>query len=214
MVSIDAKEQCLVSQLYHRICAGHFYEPDVAALLILLRRHAEKYSPVRELSDFIAHREKDRGTLKTYMDDVVRYIRKRTQRVSTNPIHSATDFKYSLNATLIAFNLSPLDSNLTNDLLTCIMSLLQDVRLMHDGIEISRLQLGRFRKNELWLAGIARIPPVKTNTGIVPAVIAPVLIVPNTYCSSQKTFGPFPGLVEAKCKNGQLRLYLGGRKVT
>jgi hypothetical protein len=210
MVSIDAKEQFLVSQLYRRICARHFYEPDVAALLILLRRHAEKYSPVKELSDFIAHREKDRGTLKTYMNDLVRYFRKETQRVSTDPIHSATDFKYSLNATLIAFNLSPLDSNLTNDVLTCIMSLLQDVRLMHDGIEISRLRLVRFRKNELWLAG--SIPPLKT--GIVHAVMAPVLIVPNTYCSSQKTFGPFPGLVEAKCKNGQLRLYLGGREVT
>jgi hypothetical protein len=212
MFSIDAKEQFL-SQLYQRICASHFYERDVAALLILLRRHAEKYSPVRELSDFIAHREKDRGTLKTYMEDVVRYIRKGTERVSTHPIHSATDFKYSLNATLIAFNLSSLDSNLTNDVLTCIMSLLQDVRLMHDGIEISRLQLGRFRKNELWLAGIMSRPPLKTSTGIV-TVIAPVLIVPNTYCSSHKTFGPFPSLVEAKCTNGQLRLYLGGREVT
>jgi hypothetical protein len=213
MVSIDAKEQCLVSQLYHRICAGHFYEPDVAALLILLRRHAEKYSPVNELSDFIAHREKDRGTLKTYMNDIVRYFRKETQRLSTNPIHSATDFKYSLNATLMAaFELSPLDSNLTNDILTCIMSLLQDVRLMHDGIEITRLRLGRFRKNELWLAGIIGIPPLKT--GIVHPVIAPVLIVPNTYCSTHKTVGPFHSLVEAKCKNGQLRLYLGGREVT
>jgi hypothetical protein len=85
---------------------------------------------------------------------------------------------------------------------------------MHDGIEISRLGLGRFRKNELWLAGIVSGPPLKTNTAIVYGVIAPVLIVPNTYCSSHKTFGPFPSLVEAKCANGQLRLYLGGREVT
>jgi len=202
---VDTKEELLVGDLYRRIKAYKFHECDVLAFLILLRPHSVANSPVRELSDFIAHREKDRGTLKTYMHDVARYVRKETQRVSTNRMHSATDFKYSLNATLIAFKLSPLDSNLTNDVLTCIVSLLQDVRLMHDGIEIGRLRLGRFRKNELWLAG--SIPPLHD-------LIAPVLIVPNTYCSSHKMFGPFPSLVEAKCANGQLRLYLGGREVT
>ena len=64
---MDAKEKVLVADLYKRIATRTFHERDVLALLILLREHAPKGSPVGELSDFVAHREKDRGSLKTYV---------------------------------------------------------------------------------------------------------------------------------------------------
>jgi hypothetical protein len=88
------------------------------------------------------------------------------------------------------------------------MSLLQEVRLSHNKVEIGRLALTRFKK-ELCLLGAIIMPgPKKTRVNF------PALIVPNTYCSSrdEKKLGAFPGLVEAKCTNGRLRLYVGGKE--
>jgi hypothetical protein len=123
-------------------------------------------------------------------------------------VHSAAAFRDSLNATLAKFKLSPLNPGVTDDVLACVMSLLQEVRLSHNKVEIGRLELARFKK-ELWLLGAITMPgPKKTR------VIFPALIVPNTYCSSgdEKKLGAFPGLVEAKCTNGRLRLYVGGKE--
>ena len=61
---MDAKERWLIEQTLVTLEAGTFSERDVLALLILLRRHAQPTSVIREFGDFVAHREKDRGILK------------------------------------------------------------------------------------------------------------------------------------------------------
>ena len=209
---MDTKEELLVGDLYRRIKAYEFHECDVLAFLILLRPHSAANSPVRELSDFVAHREKDRGALKTYVHHVLTYcnavVAKRAAQVQIGAVHSAAAFRDSLNATLAKFKLTPLDSDVTNDLLACVMSLLQDVRLFHNGVEIGRLGLGRLKK-ELWLLGAITMPGPKK----IP-VIFPALIVPNSYCSSgeEKKLGAFSGLVEARCTKGRLRLYVGSKE--
>jgi hypothetical protein len=70
---MDAKEHLLAGDLYRRIRAHTFHERDVLAFLILLRPYSVAGSPVRELSNFVAHREKDRGSLKTYVHYVLTY---------------------------------------------------------------------------------------------------------------------------------------------
>ena len=209
---MDAKEHLLVGDLYRRIRTHTFHERDVLAFLILLRPYSVAGSPVRELSDFVAHREKDRGSLKTYVHHVLTYgeavVAKRAAQVQIGVVHSAAAFRDSLNATLAKFKLSPLNPDVTDDVLACVMSLLQEVRLFHNGVEIGRLGLGRLKK-ELWLLGAITMPGPKK----IP-VIFPALIVPNTYCSSgeEKKLGAFSGLVEAKCTNGRLRLYVDGKE--
>ena len=54
---MDSKEKHLVDELCRRCTQQIFHERDVLALLILLRGHSAAESPVRELADFIAHRE-------------------------------------------------------------------------------------------------------------------------------------------------------------
>jgi hypothetical protein len=209
---VDAKEEVLVGDLYRRVKAYKFHERDVLAFLILLRLHSAANSPMRELSDFVAHREKDRGALKTYVHHVLTYcdavVAKRAAQVQIGAVHSAVAFRDSLNATLAKFKLTPLNSDVTNDLLACVMSLLQDVRLFHNGVEIGRLVLGRLKK-ELWLLGAITMPGPKK----IP-VTFPALIVPNNYCSSgdEKKLGAFNGLVEARCTKGRLRLYVGSKE--
>lgn len=208
---MDAKEKALVGDLYGRVVDRTFHERDVLALLILLREHAAKASPVRELSDFVAHREKDRGSLKAYVHHVVAYgealVKRTPAQLKIDVVHSGDAFCQSLNLVLQEFGLSPLARDATDDILTCVMSLLQDVRLFHDKTEIGRLGLGRFKK-ELWLWGAVVMPPKNVQ------VVFPALIVPNKYCSSGdvKQRGSFPGLVEARCTKGRLRLYVGGKE--
>lgn len=209
---MDAKEELLVGDLYRRIKSYKFHERDVLAFLILLRPHSVANSPVRELSDFVAHREKDRGVLKTYVYHVLEYgkavLAEKAAQVQIGVVHSAAAFHDSLNTTLEKVMLAPLGPDVTDDLLACIMSLLQEVKLFHAGAEIGHLGLGRFNK-ELWLCGAITMPGPKK----IP-VIFPALIVPNKYCSSgeEKKLGAFSGLVEARCTKGRLRLYVGGKE--
>lgn len=149
---MDPKEELLVSNLYRRITAYKFHECDVLALLSLLRPHSTKKSPVHEFSDFVAHREKDRGALKTYIDNAIKLcdamVNKTAMRLEVGAVHSADSFRDSLNETLAKFKLPPLALHVTNDILACVMSLLQDVRVF-DGnkVEIGRFLLGRRQKD-------------------------------------------------------------------
>ncbi len=208
---MDAKEQRLVGDVYRRIMERAFHELDVLALLIVLRPYAASGSPVRELSDFVAHREKDRGSLKTYVHHVVAYgealVNKTAAHLKIDVVHSAQAFRESLNLALAQFKLAALASDFTDDVLACVMSLLQDVRLLHEKKEIGRLWLGRVEK-ELWLCGEIVMPPKQVR------VVFPALIVSNNYCSSGdiKKLGAFTGLVEARCTKGRLRLYVDGKE--
>jgi hypothetical protein len=64
---IDKKEQFLISTYHERLIQKQFDELDVFSLLILLRRHCDKHSPIFEIANFIAHRERDRGDIWKYM---------------------------------------------------------------------------------------------------------------------------------------------------
>lgn len=209
---MDAKEVRLVSDLYARVSKATFHERDVLALLILLRPRAAEHSPTRELSDFIAHREKDRGALKAYVKHIVDYLdagfTNRSATLKIDVVHTRDAFRGSLNKTLSEHKLPPLTRESADDVLACVMSLLQDVRLFDRRTEIGRLGLVRLGK-DLHLAAQVVAQPQR-----IP-LIAPALIVPNMYCATVKGggLGPFGGLVEARCTNGRLRLYANGKVV-
>lgn len=205
---MDAKEERLIVEVHRRIKDCSFHERDILALLILLRPYAEIGSPVRELGDFVAHREKDRGALKNYIQHVVRYVEAIANRnagqAKIEAVHSSAAFHASLNVVLSALKLDGLAIYESDSVLVCVMSLLQDVRLFHNKDEIGRLGLYKY-SNELWLCGMIEMPPF---LGI--QVVFPALIVQNRYCPTCASGVPghFPDLVEAKCDEGQLRLYL------
>lgn len=206
---MDAKESHLVADLHQRITSRSFHERDILGLLILLRDHAADASPVRELGDFVAHREKDRGALKKYVQHVAAYLEAAVKRtpaqVKIEFVHSRAAFCDSLNAVFARFSLPPLPAHLGDDVLACVMSLLQDVRLFHNRKEIGRLGLGRFN-NELWLCAAV----VEPSKGV--HMVFPAFGVPNRYCSAGdvQRLGAFSGLVEARCTEGRLRLYVHG----
>lgn len=209
---MDAKETNLVRDLHQRVVARTFHERDILALLILLREHSPKLSAVRELADFVAHREKDRGSLKAYVHHVVKYgealVNGTAASLKIDVVHSADDFHGSLNAVLGTFGLAAVPREISDDVLACVMSLLQDVRLVHEKREIGRLGLVRLKKDLMICAAIVMRPKNVT-------VVFPALIVANRYCSSgdHQRLGTFSGLVEARCTHGKLQLYVQGKRV-
>lgn len=207
---MDAKEHQLIGDLIQRICVRTFHERDILALLILLRAHAPEKSAIRELGDFVAHREKDRGILKTYMHQVVAFaeasINGTSAQIKIESVYSPRDFYESLNAVLAKFNIGKVSIDVADDVLACVMSVLQEVRLHHNNTVIGRLALCRFCK-DLWLCGVVVIQPKQAR------LIVPALILTNRYTSLVDSIAPFNGLVEARCANGRLQLYVGGKKV-
>ena len=210
---MDAKEQMLVAELHRRVKAVAFHERDILALLILLREHSTNGSPVRELSDFVAHREKNRGALKEYVHHVVSYCQAMVDgtagSLKVNVVHTAAAFRTAINISLNRFDLEALDVDRSNDVLACAMSLLQAVRLFHNRTPIGQFVLTR-TKRDLYLNGVVQMPGPKQIK-----VVLPALSVPNRYCSMAAAgkIGDFPGLVEARCTKGRLSLYVAGTEV-
>ena len=205
---MDAKEKLLVDGLSRRIIGRTFHERDVLALLILLREHAPTGSPLRELADFIAHREKDRGSLQKYVRHVVAYGEALADgsvaHLKIDPVYTASGFRDSLNTVLDSFSIARLSTESADDVLACTMSLLQDVRVIHEKREIGRLRLVRFDK-DLWLCASVKMQPKEVQ------VVFPALIVPNRYCALGNAQNiEFGGLVEARCTKGGLRLFIDG----
>lgn len=194
---MDAKERHIVSELHQRIQERTFHELDVFALLIVLRAHTEAKSPMRELGDFIAHREKDRGLLKAYIQRVTAPRRPGAQHyVEINGVTSRETFCESLNETLSVFDLAPFAQEHSDDILVCCMSILQDVVIADKGTELGSLKLVRVH-DELHLASK------------VGHMFFPAFFVPNQYCAPLDGWAPFTGLVEARC-SGNLQLFVAG----
>lgn len=113
-----------------------FTERDVIALLMLLRRDAEKGSPVQEFGDFVAHRERDRGLLQEYVN-LVRsaLLPNRAGAIGLIPVPKLTsaDLHISFNEVLAKLDLAKIDEELANRLIVCIISILEAVQIRTRG---------------------------------------------------------------------------------
>lgn len=131
---------------------------------------------MRELGDFIAHREKTLGKIKEYVQHVVAYgqvyANGTAAQLKIDPVFTAAAFLDSLNAVLAGLSIPAFSPELADDALACTMSLLQDVRLFHEKKERGRLSLARF-DGDLWLCGSVIMEPKGVRVDF------PALIVPN-----------------------------------
>lgn len=206
--AMDAKEKALVTRLRDRIAAREFGEADVLSLLIMLRQYASAGSSVRELGDFVAHRERDRGLLQRYIQHVCdfrdAYLAGKAATLHSAVIFDVPSLGASLADTLGRFGLQPLNKPQVCDLLACAMCILQAVQLYDGKQPIGRLVLAR-TEAELLLLGLVY---VKQGSKRPIEFAVPALAVPNTYCAGPAgdTPDPFNSLVEASCVQGVLQL--------
>lgn len=173
---MDAKENQLIDYYHQRVVSNIFDETDIYMILILLRRHASKRSPVYEFSNFVAHREKDRGLIHEYILDKKRFFErdiKGESRLVVNPVYSLTEVEKSFNGLLKDIYKPLFSSQTVQDIVFCIIILLQNVQLVNKkGKYIGTLTVG-INRHEISLMGTILISQMKINF--------PVLEIPNNY---------------------------------
>ncbi len=202
---MDRKEHWQVSRLHAQIVQGTFSEEDVFALLMLLREYSAKDSPVRECADFIAHREKDRGQIFEYLvrtKNVLDNLGKVSTVLEIKPVFSMPEMKSCLESCLAQFSLAALTDLVVNGLLVCIISLLQDVRLVRrDGVPIGVLEVA-ISKTEVVLLGKVRLDSKPVN------VVFPVFVAKNDFMDIPEASVPIApqGVSWASCENGKMSL--------
>lgn len=129
---MDTKEHWLIKEILADLRACSFCERDVLSLLILLREHADGSSPVREFGDFIAHRDRDRGVLFEFLKRVQQRLlgQESAQEEPPHlPVFTIAEIASSLNSILSDHGFEILDAELTNQVIVCIITLLQGIKI-------------------------------------------------------------------------------------
>lgn len=178
---MDKKEQQLVNYYYEKFAARNFDEKDLYSFLMLIRTHVKNNETIDQLIDFLIHRENSTGYAQTYLNDckeIIHNLGKTKVRQKIEPLFSFKDIRNGFNALFQQLHLERLSVETINDMMLCIISLLQGIRIMSDNRKkaIGHLSFAASSK-ELFLMGNITI----FNEGKRMPITFPVLTVNNRY---------------------------------
>lgn len=178
---MDRKERQLISHYYEKFTIGNFDEKDFYAFLMLVKEHAENNKILTDLTDFIVHREKSTGYAKEYLDEckeIIQNLGKTKVRRKIEPIFSFKEIRTSFNALFQQLGYEKLPNETLNDFMLCIISLLQNVKIVTGSLhkEIGYLSFAASSK-ELILMGNLLV----RRDGRTMPITFPVLAVQNRY---------------------------------
>ena len=178
---MDRKEKQLVDHYYKKFSERSFDEKDVYSFLMAVREHASDIKVIKEFSDFIVHREKSTGYVKDYLDeckDIINNLGKEKNRRKIENIFSFKEIRNGFNALFQQLGFEKLPLDIINDFIICMISLLQDVKIVSGSLnkEVGHLSFAASSK-ELFLMGNMTI----RNQGRSMPITFPVLSVNNLY---------------------------------
>jgi hypothetical protein len=140
--AIDPKARAMAASYHRHIRSGTYTESDVFGLIILVRERAPQGSALREFGDFIAHRARTRGPTLKYVTDFATFaVRARQAALQGSnleetfvpaPVFTLDETGASVNTVLADFGLSPLRSLEVEALTLCLISILQNARIVTD----------------------------------------------------------------------------------
>lgn len=178
---MDKKEQQLANYYYAKFSERSFDEKDLYSFLMVVKEHTADIKVIHELTDFIVHREKSTGYAKDYLDeckDIINNLGKEKVRRKIDNIFSFKEIRNGFNALFQQLGFEKLPLEIINDFIICIISLLQDVKIVSGSLnkEIGHLSFAASSK-ELFLMGNMMI----RNQGRTMPITFPVLSVKNIY---------------------------------
>jgi hypothetical protein len=178
---MDRKEKQLVEYYYKRFSERSFDEKDVYSFLMVIKEDASDIKVIKELADFIVHRENSTGYVKDYLDeckDIINNLGKEKNRRKIENIFSFKEIRNGFNALFQQLGFEKLPLDIINDFIICIISLLQSVKLVSGSLnkKVGHLSFAASSK-ELFLMGNMTI----RNQGRFMPVTFPVLSVKNIY---------------------------------
>ncbi len=178
---MDKKEQQLVEYYYNKFAERSFDEKDLYSFLLLVREDAHDNKVIKELGDFIVHREKNTGYVKEYLEEckhIIINLEKEKNSRKIEDIFSFKEIRNGFNSLFVKRGFEKLPTEIINDFILCIISLLQSVALVSGNLnkEVGHLSFAASSK-EIFLMG-----NMKTlSKGRYIPVTFPVLAVKNIY---------------------------------
>ena len=143
---MDQKADEMIKKIYNMLKDNVFLETDILNFLILIREHLAKTSTLREICDFIAHRERDRGNTFNYLKKIKKYVDENSvlpKNLSAS-LYKEYEIKRELNDFLITRGFDPLNDKTLREIILCIISLLQETKLVNDNVDFGKLYITIF----------------------------------------------------------------------
>lgn len=159
---MDQKEKQLITAYHQKFVEHSFDERDVYSFLILVREKVRGNKFIREMGDFIAHREKSRGYVKDYLErneHILLNLGKIDAVMKIEDVFSFKEIRNGFNSFFLSNGFTKLSNDIINDLILCIISILQDVKLVDEKTkrEIGKLSFALSSK-EVFLMATIKIP--------------------------------------------------------
>lgn len=177
---MDKKERQLFDYYYTKFADRSFDEKDVLSFLLFIRVDAQDNKVMKELGDFIVHRENCTGFVKEFFKECKQIIdnlgKGRKQKIEN--LFSFKEIRNGFNAFFIDQGYEKMTPEVINDFILCIISLLQNVKLLSGNShkEVGHLSFAASSK-ELFLMGNMKV----LHKGRFIPVTFPVLSVRNMY---------------------------------
>lgn len=182
---MDKKEQSLLNYYYGKLMDNTFDEKDVYAFLLLIQNRGKEIRCINELADFIVHRDQHAGFIKDYLLETRKKFEslgKTNTAIRIEDVFSFRDFKNGINKILGDCELKGLPNDKINDFVTCLISILQQVKMTEQGWEIGKLFFALSNKQIILMAEMEVYQNVFKKTNAV----FPVLTANNSYIKIKK----------------------------
>lgn len=201
-VITESKELQLLKSYHHKIEQNAFDEKDIYSFLLLIKKLAKKDTPVLELGDFVAQREKHRGYIHTYLLDVKARLDKSVKEkvpFMIEPIYSFAEIAHNINDIMTLHKLSSFTDEIICGIVLCIISLLHDVNIVNKKEQLGKLVFS-IHNDQIVLLGTIR---GKSKNDF----FFPVIGVKNTFCKiGHQTNEPILFNEGVKVKNAHNKL--------
>ncbi|MCM3745405.1 hypothetical protein M3193_14860 [Sporosarcina luteola] len=177
---MDKKKRQLLDYYYTTFTERSFDENDVLSFLLFIREDVQDNKVLKELGDFIVHRENCTGFVKEFFEGCKQIIdnlgKGRKQKIEN--LFSFKEIRNGFNSFFIDQGYEKMTPEVINDFILCNISLLQNVKLVTGSAnkEIGHLSFAASSK-ELFLMGNMKV----LHKGRFIPVTFPVLSVRNMY---------------------------------
>ncbi|PGY11872.1 hypothetical protein [Bacillus sp. AFS031507] len=181
---MDRKERTLINYYYEKLLDNRLDEKDVYAFLILISNNSNGNSCLQELAGFVVSRGTKPGVITEYLCETRnKFANLAKTALKIEEVFSFKEIKNGINQVLVDCQLNGLSNEQVNDIIVCVISILQHVKITENGREIGRLFFAIASKQVMLMA---EVEIVQNGGGKKTNVVFPVLTAKNNYATIKK----------------------------
>ncbi|ULT57552.1 hypothetical protein L1999_03035 [Neobacillus drentensis] len=182
---MDKKEQSLLKFYYEKLLENTFDEKDLYGFLLAIRKQTKEIRSIQELTDFVMLRDQHQGYVTQYLLETRKKFEslgKTKSAFRIEDVFAFKEIKNGLNKALAAVELAGLSNEQVNDFSACLISILQQVKIIEDDREIGKLYFALSNRQIILMAEVEVTQNLFKKTNAV----FPVLTANNSYIDIKK----------------------------